>query len=168
MKNLLRDSLTISFLFSIVVSINSCSVDESKKNKESKNTVISEYDSVRATELGADIYGMKNYVFAFLKKGPKVEIDSLKELALQKAHLENIYRMKDEGILVLAGPFLDQGEIRGIFIFNVETVEEARRLTETDPKIKSGILEMELKPWYGTAALLDINKIHKVIAQRNH
>jgi hypothetical protein len=68
---------------------------------------------------------------------------------------------------LLAGPFLDDGELRGIYVFNVETVEEAKKLTETDPLIKSGGLIMELHPWYGSAAVMKIGEIHKKIQKKD-
>lgn len=121
------------------------------------------YDEALAQELGADDYGMKRYVMAFLKRGPNRSQDSLEAARLQRAHLDNISRMAEEGSLVLAGPFFDDGPIRGIYIFNVKTVEEARALTETDPAIKAGRLEMELHPWYGSAALMKVTDWSKKI-----
>lgn len=118
------------------------------------------FDSTLAAELRADEYGMSRYVLALLKAGPNRGQDSLEAMALQRAHLANITRMAEEGDLLLAGPFLDEGELRGIYLFDVETVEEARRLTETDPAVKAGRLEMELHPWYGSAALRQVSKIH--------
>ena len=118
------------------------------------------YDSTLAIELGADDYGMKQYVMAFLKSGPNRSQDSLEAARLQKAHMDNIGRMAEEGKLILAGPFMDDGEIRGIYIFNVKTVEEARALTQTDPAIQAGRLVMELHPWYGSAALMRVNDWH--------
>ncbi|WP_157593110.1 YciI family protein [Rufibacter tibetensis] len=53
--------------------------------------------------------------------------------------------MAADGKLTLAGPFLDNGDVRGIFIFNVNTIEEA----EVDPAVKAGRLIMESHPWYG-------------------
>ena len=111
------------------------------------------YDSILATRLGSDDYGMKSYVMAFLKRGPNRDQDSVTAAEIQKAHLKNIGRMADEGKVVLAGPFSDDGDIRGIYIFNVATVEEAAELTATDPAIQAGRLVMELHPWYGTAIL---------------
>ena len=64
------------------------------------------YDSVRAAEYGAEEYGMKKYVMAFLKRGPDRSQDSATAARLQNAHLQNIRRMAEEGKLVLAGPFL--------------------------------------------------------------
>jgi len=119
------------------------------------------YDSLLAKKLGADEYGMRKYVMAFLRKGPNRSKDSATRVELQKAHMANIDRMAEEGKLCVAGPFMDDGELRGIYIFNVETVEEAQKLTETDPLIKSGGLVMELHPWYGSAGLMQVNETHK-------
>ncbi len=131
--------------------------------QESKTT----YDAQLAQKLGADNYGMKRYVMAFLKSGPVKMKDSVAEAQLQNAHLKNIIRLASEGKLVVAGPFLDNQEIRGIFIFNVSTVEEARKLTETDPAIKAGVLVMDLHPWYATAALMEVLSIHKKIEKKS-
>lgn len=119
------------------------------------------YDSVFAKQLGADEYGMKQYVMAFLKRGPNRDQDSATAAQLQKAHLDNIIRLAKEGKLAVAGPFMDDGDVRGIYIFNVSSVEEARQLTETDPAIQAGRLVMELHPWYGSAAVQLIAPLHK-------
>ncbi len=124
------------------------------------------YDSIMAQKLGADEMGMKKYVMAFLKKGPNRNHDSATTVEIQKGHMANINRMAEEGKLILAGPFLDDGEIRGIYIFNVETVEEAEALTKTDPAIQSGRLVMELHPWYGSAALMEVNQMHHRLAKK--
>jgi uncharacterized protein YciI len=125
------------------------------------------YDSALAKKLGADQYGMKHYVMAFLKTGPTRITDSLKRIELQKAHLKNIIRLANEGKLIVAGPFLDDQPVEGIFIFNVETIEEARALTNTDPAIQSGELVMELRPWYGSAALVEITGLHQKIQKKS-
>ena len=106
---------------------------------------------------------MKKYVMAFLKAGPNRPKDSTVAAQLQAAHMKNILRMADEGTLILAGPFLDGMALRGIYIFNVESLEEARKLTETDTAVKEGSLIMELHPWYGSAALQEVTAIHKSI-----
>lgn len=124
------------------------------------------YDSVLAAKLGADDYGMGQYVMAFLKAGPNRDQDSTTAAELQSAHLDNIRRMAENGQLILAGPFLDDGELRGIYVFDVTTIEEARELTATDPAIQAGRLEMELHPWYGSAALRDVTRIHRRISKQ--
>jgi uncharacterized protein YciI len=80
--------------------------------------------------------------------------------------MKNIGRMADMGKLILAGPFMDNGEVRGIYVFNVATVEEARELTASDPAIQAGRLVMELHPWYGSAALLLVNGLHNKVAKK--
>lgn len=120
-------------------------------------------DTALIRKLGADEYGMKQYVLALLKEGPNRDQDSATAEQLQRAHLDNIFRMAEEGKLVIAGPFTDDTDLKGIYIFNVATVEEAKALTESDPAIKAGRLIMELHPWYGSASLQEINRIHKTI-----
>jgi len=142
----------------------SCKADVSVE-KDSTADISTEmvYDSVLAQKLGADEYGMRKYVMAFLKAGPNQDQDSIAAAQLQRAHLDNIFRLADEGKLAVAGPFLDGGDLKGVYIFNVSTVEEARALTETDPAIKAGRLVMELHPWYGSAATMMINDWHKKV-----
>jgi uncharacterized protein YciI len=118
-------------------------------------------DTALIRKTGADAYGMKNYVIAFLKAGPKRDQDSAAAAQLQKAHLHNISVMAAQGKCVVAGPFTDGGDLKGIYIFNVKTIEEAQKLTETDPAVQAGRLTMELHPWYGSAALMEVYKIHQ-------
>lgn len=127
----------------------------------------SEYDENLVNEYKSDDYGMKKYVMAFLKRGPNRELTNDEANALQTAHLNNINKMAEEGKLVLAGPFFGDGEIRGIYIFNVESIQEAEALTNTDPAIRAGSLTMELKEWYGSAALMAIPNLHKKLEKRN-
>lgn len=125
------------------------------------------YDPQLAEKLGADDYGMHKYVMALLKAGPNQDQGKEEAAELMRAHLDNINRLAEEGVLVLAGPFLDGGELRGIYIFDVASVEEARKLTETDPAINAGRLAMELHPWYGSAAVKKINELHGRIAKKS-
>lgn len=128
-----------------------------------EDTVV--FDSLRAAKAGADDYGMKQYVMAFLKRGPNRDRSKEESDKLQRAHLDNIGRLAEKGMLVLAGPFISDGDLRGIYIFDVKTEEEAKALVETDPAIKAGSLVMELIPWYGSAALMEVGDIHKRIAK---
>lgn len=124
------------------------------------------YDAKLAAKLKADDNGMKTYVMAFLKAGPKRNRPREEAQKLQAAHRANINRLAAEGKLVLAGPFADDGDLRGIYIFDVTTVAEAEALTKTDPAIQAGQLAMELHPWYGSAALMTIPELHSRIEKR--
>ena len=123
------------------------------------------FDSIRAAKAGADDYGMKQYVMAFLKRGPNRDRSKEESEKLQRAHMDNIGKLAEAGKLVLAGPFIGNGDLRGIYIFDVKTEEEAKALVETDPAIIAGSLVMELVPWYGSAALMEVGDIHKRIAK---
>ena len=159
-------NINIFFLIILIFSI-SCNSSNDNLSHENKQLSEQKYNSELAAKLNADEYGMSKYVFAFLKRGPNRSQNPTEAAELQKAHLNNITRLAEEGKLVLAGPFLDDGEIRGIYIFNVSTIEEARALTETDPAIKAGRLVMDLHPWYGSAAIKKINELHEIIAEKN-
>lgn len=141
---------------------------ETKKEViETTNTSNTIYNDSLAKKIGADDYGMKKYVIAFLKRGPNKSKDSITKANLQRAHLDNITKLAEEGKLVLAGPFFGDDDLRGIYIFNVESIEEAKKLTESDPAIQAETLTMELKEWYGSAALVLINDLHKKISKIN-
>jgi len=123
------------------------------------------YDSALAKKLGADERGMKNYVLVILKNGPKY--DSVKgdeRKAIFNGHFANIGRLAKEGSLLVAGPFDDpSGDWAGLFVFNVDSVEAAQKLTETDPTIKAGVFIGEFHKWYGSAAMMEIGRIHKTL-----
>jgi uncharacterized protein len=121
------------------------------------------YDAALAAKLKADDMGMRTYVMALLKAGPNRNRPPEEAQRLQAAHRANINRLAAEGKLVLAGPFGDDGVLRGIYIFDVPTVAEAEALTKTDPAIQAGQLAMELHPWYGSAAVMMINEVHAKI-----
>lgn len=129
-----------------------------------------QFDEELAKRLGADDLGMKSYVFCILKTGPKdAEItDAKKRSEIFSGHMANMKRLGEEGKLALAGPFgKNDRAYRGIFIFNVTTVEEAQKLVETDPVISSGMMIAELTPWYGSAAVLLVNENHKKVAKKD-
>lgn len=122
------------------------------------------YDKALAEKLGGDQYGMKNYVLAILKTGPAKVEDQEERNRLFRGHMENINRLSDEGKLVVAGPFgKNEKNYRGLFILNATTVEEAKTLVETDPAVKAGLFEVELLPWYGSAALGEYINAHEKI-----
>lgn len=159
----------MAILFSLIL-ITSC--EEKSKIPEKADLAENEidlrkFDSVKAAAYGADEYGMKKYVMAFLKRGPNKSVDSVKRSELQRAHLQNIGRLASEGKLVLAGPFFGDGELRGIYIFDVNNLEEAEALTNSDPSIQAGVLSMELKEWYGSAALMALNDIHYSVSKND-
>lgn len=117
-------------------------------------TVNPDYDSTLAKKLGADDYGMKSYVFVILKTGTNTTDDKIFIDSCFSGHMANILRLVKEGKLIVAGPLgKNDTSYRGIFIFNVNTIEEAQELVQTDPAINSKLLDADLYKWYGSAAL---------------
>ena len=112
------------------------------------------YDADLAEKLGADDYGMKQYVFVILKTGTNTSEDKVLKDSCFNGHFKNMKKMVADNKLVVAGPIgKNDKTYRGIFILNVSTLEEAKVLLQTDPAINAKFLEPELYEWYGSAAL---------------
>lgn len=121
------------------------------------------YDAELALKLGADEYGMRSYVMVILKTGPANITDELRRKELFAGHFSNMGDLAKKGKLVLAGPLMDAGDKRGLFILNVTTIKEAKDIVQTDPAVAAGIFTPEFTKYYGSAALMQINDIHKKI-----
>ena len=123
----------------------------------------SAYDAALAESLDADDYGMKNYVLVVLTTGNNDISDTEQRSRLFRGHFANMARLAKEKKLVLAGPLMEADPRRGLFIYNVATIEEAELLVNTDPAVKAGIFNYELTKLYSSAALLMVNGIHQTI-----
>jgi len=93
-------------------------------------------------------YEMKTYYLVFLKKGPNRSQDSATTNKLQEQHLAHLNKMAEECKMDICGPLLEDGDVRGICIYNVSTKEEAEKLANEDPMIKAGRLIAEIHPFY--------------------
>ncbi|MBA3986969.1 MAG: hypothetical protein H0X63_10450 [Flavobacteriales bacterium] len=91
---------------------------------------------------------MQKYFMAFLKLG-EIRMQSNSEAdSLQKLHLEHLGRMYNEGFADISGPFGDEGEARGITIYNVPSLHVADSLANLDPMVQAGRLAVEIRPWW--------------------
>jgi len=147
-------------LFGLVMALSLELSGQIKDNEAAKAPI---YDEALAKKLGADERGMKMYVLCILKTGPKdAEIKGDERKALFNGHFANINKLADEGKLAVAGPFgKNERTWRGLYIFNVPTVEEAEKLVVLDPAVKAGIFVPDLTLWYGSASLMATPEIHK-------
>ena len=90
---------------------------------------------------------MKQYWFVLLKKGPKRDQSAEVAKQLQAGHMANMQAYAEKGVLQIAGPFMDDGDWRGIFILDVPDRAAAEAMCNDDPAVKAGRLACEIRPW---------------------
>lgn len=109
---------------------------------------------LRAAENDDGAIEMTTYYVGFLYRGPKWTPERTPETEkIQEGHMANIRRLAKEGKLLLAGPFSDGGDLRGMFVFTVASIEEAKALADTDPAVQAGRLRIELHPWFSAKGI---------------
>lgn len=97
---------------------------------------------------GDTTYHMRQYVLVLLKAGENRSQSTEEAAEIQKGHLAHLAKMEELGFLVMAGPLGDSDELRGICVYNVNSVEKVRELVDQDPAIKAGRLVAEIHPWW--------------------
>jgi len=96
----------------------------------------------------AQSMGLKQYFFVMLSKGNARNQDSVTSEKIQEGHLANIRRLAGLGKLLVAGPFGDNTNWAGIFIFDCPTKDEVEGLLKTDPAVAAGRLVYDIHPWW--------------------
>lgn len=115
-----------------------------KKTLTDKGFEIFDYIDPRT----GDTILMQQYFIAFLKKGPVRSQNKEEADSLQTLHLNHLTRMYELGYADISGPFGDDGEIRGITIYNTPSLAIADSLAHLDPMVQSGRLRIEIHPWW--------------------
>ena len=96
---------------------------------------------------------MTTYVLGILRKGPHWGEGTADERQrIQEGHLGNIRKMASMGKLIVAGP-IDDANLRGIFIFGISSIDEAKALVKDDPAIATERLVVDFYPWYAAVGL---------------
>ncbi len=95
---------------------------------------------------GDTTYVMKQYFMCALLTGPDRTQSTDDAALIQQGHLAHLDSLDRAGKLTLVGPYGDEGDARGIAIYNTKTKEEAVRLSSLDPAVKSGRLIVEIRP----------------------
>ena len=97
---------------------------------------------------GDTTYTMKQYVFCLYLSGEERSQSEEEAAHIQEQHLAYINSMVEDHHLLMAGPFGDNTEKRGILIFDVGSAEEAEEVMSQDPAVKAGRLSYECHPWW--------------------
>jgi len=99
-------------------------------------------------EESGDTVIMQQYFIAFLKRGINHSQSENELKELQEAHLAHLGKMYELGYADISGPFGDDGDIRGVTIYNTPTLQMADSLANSDPMVKAGRLIIETHPWW--------------------
>ncbi len=162
--------MKVSGICILIMILSSCAVRSVKEEATSGKSEM-KYDQKLADSLGADERGMRTYMLVILKTGPQdaVITDKKQREELFKGHFANMGEMEKSGNLKMAGPFATKNSLgyRGIFLLDVKTEAEALNMLQNDPTIKTGIFDVEILPWYGSAAIPMHLPYHKKIAKDN-
>jgi uncharacterized protein len=90
------------------------------------------------------------YALVMLIRGPRAAYyDNNEEgAALQRKHLGHLEAMRQRGLMLAAGPFLDQPDEtwRGLCVYSVP-LAEAQRLAREDPAVVAGRLDIITLTW---------------------
>ncbi len=124
------------------------------------------FDAALAETLGADEYGMRQYVLVILKTGPTPVPAGAVRDEMFRGHFANMQRLAAEGKLALAGPLDGVDGWRGLFILAVDDLAEAAALVATDPVVIHGEMIAEYHAYYGSAALMLVNETHEKVARK--
>ncbi|MGN6474826.1 MAG: YciI family protein [Mycobacteriales bacterium] len=86
--------------------------------------------------------------------------DEATEDLLQLQHLGHFANMQEAGLMHVAGPLSDQPDhsMRGICIYQVGSVDEARRHAEDDPAVRAGLFTIDVMTWRTAKGAMPFNK----------
>jgi len=100
-------------------------------------------------------FQMDHYIMVFLYRAPnRPNIPDAESNQIQDGHMANIRHMAEIGKLLLAGPFEDNGDLRGLFLFKPGvSIDEVKKLVDADPAVKAGRLRYEIHPWFAAKGI---------------
>ena len=91
--------------------------------------------------------GQPTYFAALVMKGSKWTAERTPAMnRVSQEHRDWLHKMASEGKLALAGPFTDNGEFRGLYIFKLSSAQEIQALCDSAPAVRAGQIRVEIHP----------------------
>lgn len=107
---------------------------------------------------------MQTYTFVYILTGPATDIDAETQQEAFKGHFSNMSRMAEDGDLLIAGPYWQPqtwDDMRGMWIFNTDDLDQASEFAATDPPGKLGIFVFDILQFKTDDALLELPRLEK-------
>ncbi len=89
---------------------------------------------------------IKDYCIALLKRGPNRNRPDVEKLVWE--HGRRNFALQADGLLSIVMPVTDDGDVRGLYIFNVGP-EQVREIMDGDPAVQAGVFAYEVHPCVG-------------------
>ncbi len=94
-------------------------------------------------ELLPRLVDLTPFVLVVLRKGPHHGEDKAIEI-IQGEHLPYIFKLRDDGFMLLSFSIMDTTDIAAISIFNTQSKAEVKDWLEGDPAVQQGIFTYEI------------------------
>lgn len=85
----------------------------------------------------------KAYTLVLLKDGPNRDMPDRDAIVWEHGRRNHALRL--DGVLSIVCPVLDDGDLRGMGIFNADR-EETERILDADPGVEAGVFVYEMHP----------------------
>jgi uncharacterized protein YciI len=113
-------------------------------------------DVVPATDqqVAEHVAAAERHTLVLLRAGPVRDQPEHESDRIQAGHLRHLVGLVQAGHLVVNGPVLDEGALRGVSIYRTPDVDQVRAWVQADPAVQAGRLRAEVHPWFGRLATL--------------
>jgi uncharacterized protein YciI len=96
----------------------------------------------------AQDYKLTTYYLVVLMKGKAWSAEETAERTrIQAQHIAHLTKLGDQGVGLAAGPFTDNGDIRGLLIVTATSAQQARELEAADPAVQAARLAIDVLPF---------------------
>jgi uncharacterized protein YciI len=105
--------------------------------------------------LGGAFLDVEPVTLALLVRPPDApELSAEERATVQAGHMANIQAMAEAGELAIAGPFVEDTPLRGVFVFRTVDRQKIDALVAADPAVKRGRLKLEPHTWWVSKGVL--------------